>query len=93
LTCSFSPGGGGRNQAVDSHGERRRNETHASSTDHEAKLWHKGSGPETKLCFMGHVLMENKHSLIRDTRLTSATGTMEREAAWEMVQAIPGKHR
>jgi transposase len=86
------PTGGGRNRSVDFQGAPRRNDTHASSTDPEARLWRKGSGHEAKLCFMGHVLMDNQHGLIRDSRLTLATGTAEREAAWEMVQALPGKH-
>jgi transposase len=85
------PAGGGRNQTVAFHGEKRRNDTHPSSTDPEARLWRKGPGPEAKLCYMGHVLMDNKHGLIQDRRFTLATGTAERDAAWEMIQAIPGK--
>lgn len=85
--------GGGRNRTVDFHGEKRRNDTHASITDPDARLWRKGRGHEAKLCFMGHVLMENQNGLIQDTRLTLATGTSERDTAWDMIQAIPGKHR
>lgn len=86
-------GGAGRNPEVDFHGERRLNQTHASTTDPEARLYRKGKGKEAKLCFMGHVLMENRHGLIISPRLTTATGTAERETAVEMVSEIPGRHR
>ena len=86
-------GGGGRNPEVDFHGEKRLNQTHASTTDPEARLFKKGKGKEAKLCFMGHVLMENRHGLVVSPRLTAATGTAEREAAEDMVGAIPGRRR
>jgi transposase len=86
-------GGAGRNPEVDFHGERRLNQTHASTTDPEARLYRKGKGKEAKLCFMGHVLMENRHGLIISPRLTSATGTAERETAVELVSEIPGRYR
>ena len=86
-------GGGGRNPAVDFHGEKRLNQTHASTTDPEARLFRKGKGKEAKLCFMGHVLMENRHGLINAPRLTAATGTAEREAADDMVGNLRGRHR
>jgi transposase len=86
-------GGGGRNPEVDFHGQRRLNQTHASTTDPEARLLKKGKGKEAKLCFMGHVLMENRHGLVVSPRLTAATGTAEREAAEDMVGAIPGRRR
>jgi hypothetical protein len=56
-------------------------------------VFKKGKGKETKLCFMGHVLMENRHGLIITPRLTASTGTAEWEAAEDMVEAIPGRHR
>jgi len=86
-------GGGGRNPEVDFHGEKRLNRTHASTTDPEARLFKKGKGKEAKLCFMGHVLMENRHGLVVSPRLTAATGTAEREAAVGLVEGIPGRHR
>jgi len=86
-------GGSGRNPEVDFHGERRLNQTHASTTDPEARLFKKGKGKEAKLCFMGHVLMENRHGLIVSPRLTAATGTAERETAVRLVGAVPGRHR
>src|SRR5659263_63154 len=84
---------GGRNPEVDFHGERRLNQTHASTTDPEARLFRKGKGKEAKLYFMGHVLMENRLSLVISPRLTAATGTAEREAAEAMVEGVPGRHR
>ena len=69
---------------MDFHGERRTNATHASTTDPEARLYKKAAGQEAKLCFLGHVLMENRHGLVVNTRLTQATGTAEREAALAM---------
>jgi transposase len=86
-------GGGGRNPEVDFHGEKRLNRTHASTTDPEARLFKKGKGKEAKLCFMGHVLMENRHGLVVSPRLTAATGTAEREAAEDLVGTIPGRRR
>jgi transposase len=83
----------GRNDERDFHGEKRSNETHASTTDRDARLYRKGPGQPAKLAYLGHVLMENRHALVVDTRLTLATGTAEREAALEMVAARPGNHR
>jgi transposase len=74
-------GGSGKNPAVDFHGQHRTNETHVSRTDPEARLARKGQGQETRLCYAGHILMENRSGLILDVLVTQATGTAEREAA------------
>jgi transposase len=85
------PGGGeGRNRERDFHGEKRRNDTHASTTDPDARLFRKGKGKEAKLCHMGHILIENRNGLIVDARLTEANGTAERTAALEMIEANAG---
>ncbi|MBN1917706.1 MAG: IS5 family transposase [Verrucomicrobia bacterium] len=84
---------GGRNEEVNFHGQRRANDTHASKTDPEARLYRKGQGKEAKLSYMGHVLMENRNGLVVDTRLTTACGTAERDAAIEMIAEVPGTHR
>jgi transposase len=84
---------GGRNAERDFHGEKRTNETHASATDPDARLVRRGRGKEAKLCHMGHLLMENRHGLIVDAMLTSATGTAERDAAEVMLGRQPGRHR
>ena len=53
--------GGGRNTEAGFHGQKRPNQTRASTTDPDARLYRKGKGKEAKLCFMGHGLMENRH--------------------------------
>jgi transposase len=85
--------GGGRNRERDFHGERRRNDTHASTTDPDARLYRKGRGKEAKLCHMGHLLMENRSGLIVDALVTPATGTAERDAALAMLGRQGGRHR
>jgi len=84
------PSAGGKNPTVDFRGDRRRNATHASTTDPEARLARKGLGHEAKLCFGGHLLMDNRHGLAVDVRLSMATGTAEREVAAKMLQRLPG---
>jgi len=79
------PAGPGRNAERDFHGERRSNDTHASTTDPDARLARKGKGKEAKLCYAGHLLAENRHGLIVDGRLTAASGTAEREAGLDMI--------
>src|SRR3984893_12427735 len=91
--ASGEPPAPGRNGERDFHGEKRSNETHASVTDPDARLYRKGPGQTAKLAYLGHVLMENRHALVVDTRLSLATGTAEREAALEMVADRPGHHR
>lgn len=84
------PGGPGRNGERDLHGERRGNETHASTTDPEARLYKKGDGQAAKLCYMGHALMENRHGLAVAGGASLATGTAEREAALDLVERLRG---
>src|ERR1700741_1880646 len=88
-----SPPDAGRNGERDFHGEKRSNETHASPTDPDARLYRKGDGQAAKLAYMGHVLMENRSGLAVDARITRASGTAEREAALEMVDDVPGSQR
>ena len=78
---------------VDFHGEKRKNETHASTTDPDARLFKKSKGSEAKLSYLGHVLMENRNGLLVQTFLTEANGRAEREAAMLMAEAIPGGKR
>ena len=81
----------GRNAERDFRGQKRSNETHSSSTDPDARLYRKGNGQSSRLCFMGHLLMENRNGLIVDAAFTHATGTAEREAALAMLDR--GKRR
>ena len=80
--------GGSSNPTVNFHGEERRNDTHRSTTDPEARLFKKSGGSESKLSFMAHVLMENRNGLVVDTRLTKSTGKAERESAWMMAWRV-----
>ena len=83
----------GRNPEVDFRGKKLKNETHASTTDEDARLYKKSKGAEAKLSFLGHALMENRHGLVVDTRLTPADGHGEREAALDMLSQLPRKRR
>lgn len=76
-----SDGGDGENF----HGRKRKNDSHASVTDPDARLYRKGRGKEAKLCYMGHALMENRSGLVVETELTHADGYGERKAAINML--------
>ena len=84
--------GGGRNREANFHGQKRSNETHASTTDPESRLYRKGPGKEAKLCFMGHALMENRNGLVVDACLTEANGHAERIAALHMIEPRSEEH-
>ena len=79
----------GRNSEVQFHGERRTNDTHASTTDPEARLYRKSNNTAATLCFAGHLLMENRSALIVDAELTIADGYAERATAIEMLGRLP----
>ena len=81
------------NPSVDFHGERRRNDTHQSTSDPEARLARKGAGKEAKLSYTGHVLMENRNGLAVNCCVTKASGRAEAQAAVAMVEQIPGWRR
>ena len=65
----------------------------ASTTDPEARLFRKGRGKEAKLCFMGHVITENRNGLVVATETTLATGAAEREASVEMMKRVKRSRR
>ena len=85
------PPGPGRNGERNFRKEKRSNETHASTTDPDARLARKSDGQEAKLAFTGHLLMENRNGLVVDARLTQATGTAEPEAALAMLAELPAQ--
>jgi transposase len=87
------PPGPGRNSEHDFRGEKRSNQTHASTTDPQAKLYRKANGQSSRMAFMGHVLMENRSGLVVGAQVTQATGTAEREAALELVDGLNAKGR
>jgi IS5 family transposase len=75
------------NPTVNFHGERRKNDTHQSTTDPDAQLYRKGEGREAKLAYLGHVLLDNRYGLVANVCATAATGTAEREAALVLLEA------
>jgi transposase len=87
------PAGGGRNTEVDFRGEKRCNDTHESYTDPDCRLYRKSEGQQAKLCYLGHLMMENRNGFIVEGQVTPASGSAEREAAAEMVEALPGERR
>jgi transposase len=84
---------GGRNPTVDFRGQKRKNDTHASTTDPDARLYRKSDGAESRLCYMGHLMMDNRYGIATQARVTIASGTAEREVAVKMAGAIPGTRR
>jgi transposase len=90
---SGAPPSGGSNGERDFHGEKRRNETHASTSDPDARLYRKGDGKESKLAYLGHALMENRNGLVVGAMLTEANGLGERAAAIALVEDLPSTRR
>ena len=84
---SDDEGGDDDNQGVDFHGKQLSNETHASTTDTDARLFRKGPNKEAKLRHMGHLLTENRNGLIVDALVTEAGTRQEWEAGFEMLGA------
>ena len=80
------PQGGGRNRPRDFKGERRRRETHESTSDPEARLYRRGPQQEARLCYLGRLLTENRNGLVVDVELSEADGYAEREAALAMLE-------
>src|SRR5690242_6512984 len=81
------------NPTVNFHGESRRNDTHESSTDADARLARKGTGKEAKLSYNGNLLTENRNGLIVNTEVFQAYGTEERDAALILLEQITGTRR
>jgi len=76
---SFKPKDGpGDGDGTNWHKQKRANETHASTTDPESRLYRKADGREAKLCYLGHVAMENRHGLAVAGMVTTADGRAER---------------
>jgi transposase len=85
--------GSHHNPEVDFNGKQRSNDTHATTTDPDARLFAKSNKQESLPAYIGHVLMDNRGKLAVDTRLTLATGTAEHEAALDMLGSLPGEQR
>ena len=84
---SFRPKDGSGDDGANFHGQKRKNDTHASVTDPDSRLYRKAAGREAKLCYMGHVTMENRNGLAVAGRVTHATGTAERRSSEDMLKA------
>jgi len=82
------PQGGGKNPDVDFKGQRRKNDTHQSTTDPEARLAKKSKGKEAKLCFSANVITENRHGLVVEAELVQATGKAETQTAAAMLERL-----
>lgn len=83
----------GRNTEVGWHGQKRSNDTHASTTDPEARLYRKSNNTAAVLCYSAHLLMENRSALIVDAELGTADGYAERATAIEMIDRLPASKR
>lgn len=83
------PGGGGRNAQADWKGQPRSNDTHASTTDPDARSYRKSHNTASILCYQGHVLMENRSGLVVSAVVTHADGVGERRAALAMLDVLP----
>lgn len=80
------------NPTVNFRGEKRRNDTHTSVVDPEARLYRKGAGVGAKLCHGAHVLMENRNGLVVDVSVSEANGRAERDEALKLVKRSKRRH-
>ena len=91
---SDEPPSPGRNGERQFKGEKRRNDTHESTTDPDAKLYRKSNSAAAKLSYIGHALVENRHGLVVEADATKATSRAEREAALVLIERHdPGSER
>jgi hypothetical protein len=88
---TFRPkdGGGGSGDGSDFRGQKRRNDTHASKTDPDSRLFRKGSSQESKLSYTGHVVIENRNALVMGCVATHAKGNSERDSAVRLLAEVP----
>jgi transposase len=82
----------GGNPTVNFRGEKRKNDTHQSVVDPEARLYRKSYGVGAKLCHGAHVLMENRHGLVVDVSVSEANGRSERTEALRLVRRAKRRH-
>lgn len=77
----------------DWRGEPRSNATHVSSSDPDSRLYRKSNGVAAQLCYLGHVLTDNRHGLVVNVCASQANGRAEREQAADMLEGVanPGK--
>ncbi len=87
-----SGGPSGRNAQANWKGKPRSNDTHASTTDPDSRLFRKSHNTAAVLAYQGHVLMENRSGLVVGALVTHADGVGERVAALAMLDTLPGTH-
>lgn len=88
-----SKNGSGKNPDIDYQGQKRKNDTHESTSDPDARLYRKSKRTGAQMCYLGHALMENRNGLVVDSRVTHAAGKAEEQAAESMASAIKGTRR
>jgi transposase len=82
-------GPAGPSASEDFRGQERKNDTHESKTDPEARSYRKSKGQEAKMSYLGHAVVENRHGLVAAAMATQADGTAEREASILMLSEFP----
>jgi transposase len=90
---SFKPKDNSEGDGENFHGAKRKNDTHASTTDPDSRLYRKSAGQESRLCYMGHAVMENRHGLAVAGMATQADGHAERKASLKMLGKIVRKKK
>jgi len=96
---SFQPkdGSGPEGDGRNFRGQARKNDTHASKTDPDSRLYRRSHHGEARLSYLGHLLIENRHGLIADAMATQADGHGEWDAGVLMLHArwrqAPTRHR
>jgi transposase len=91
---SFKPKDGDKDDdGSNFHGQKRKNDTHASTSDPDAKLYRKAAGREARLSYMGHVVMENRNGLAVAGKVSQADGTAERRASEAMLKRKARRRR
>jgi len=90
------PGPGGaaadRNPDVNFRQQRRRNETHRSTTDPDARLARRGDGREAQPSYHVHYTMDNKSRFTLDVETTRAEGSAEIDAGLTMLTRLKRRH-
>ena len=75
------------------HTQQRSNETHASTTHPDARLYKKSQGAEAHLAYLSHALTENRNGFAVAATVTHATGTAERVAALALLDQTAAADR
>jgi transposase len=74
------------NPTISFKGEKRRNDTHQSTSDPQSVLYRKAAGHEAKLCYGFHLLMENRHGLVAEMDVFNPVQQTEAQVALEQIK-------